>query len=539
MNSRINFTKLLLVVFATLFSVNLPAGADCPVYLPGDINSDCYVNLLDMAEVASHWLECYDQDNPQCQRPADFVGACCNLSTGQCENMELNECYAFYSERWWLGENSSCLDCSYWAITPGACCDWHSGDCAEMRYVDCTATYPERSWYGPGSTCGDCIARPEHALLYGYAYEGPWDPTTSTTFVDIPNAAGYISTEAEGDLAITFSARIYVTDGKRIFVRALIDGTPASPSDVIMNTVYVSRGRSFTFVREDLPAGDHTVQMQWLVDSGGTASIGDRSLTLFSASPATQNGRVFVTAAPSAGSVSTTANYWQDVPDLSQTVTTDEDGSLAMTVTAESYTNAGCSVFYRVLLNGAPTSPSDVLFSIGGYNGTSAFTFVKENVSAGFHDVRVQWMVSIGGTAFAGDRTLTTRAAPEPTWYGGLFVKAAPSGPDVSTISPSWVNVPNMDGVFEVTMDTQVEITFSAEAKSPGGQRVFIRALIDGQSTHPGNVVLVNETYTNTLAFTFVTDNLAPGLHTVQMQWMIDSGGTGFMGDRTLAVNHW
>jgi hypothetical protein len=40
---------------------------NCPSYMPGDINEDCYVNFADFAEMAANWLKCNDVSNPQCQ----------------------------------------------------------------------------------------------------------------------------------------------------------------------------------------------------------------------------------------------------------------------------------------------------------------------------------------------------------------------------------------------------------------------------------------------------------------------------------------
>ncbi|MFH1372074.1 MAG: hypothetical protein ABII09_12430 [Planctomycetota bacterium] len=39
---------------------------NCPSYMPGDVNEDCYVNFADFAEMAANWLECNDVSNPNC-----------------------------------------------------------------------------------------------------------------------------------------------------------------------------------------------------------------------------------------------------------------------------------------------------------------------------------------------------------------------------------------------------------------------------------------------------------------------------------------
>lgn len=38
----------------------------CPQILTGDINEDCYIDMLDFAEIALNWLSCNDVGNPQC-----------------------------------------------------------------------------------------------------------------------------------------------------------------------------------------------------------------------------------------------------------------------------------------------------------------------------------------------------------------------------------------------------------------------------------------------------------------------------------------
>jgi len=39
---------------------------NCPSYMHGDINEDCYVNFADFAEMAANWLKCNDESNSNC-----------------------------------------------------------------------------------------------------------------------------------------------------------------------------------------------------------------------------------------------------------------------------------------------------------------------------------------------------------------------------------------------------------------------------------------------------------------------------------------
>ena len=64
------------------------------------------------------------------------------------------------------------------------------------------------------------------------APSGPSVSTTATGWVDVPEMAGSLATAANADLEVTFSAEAF-TSGARMFVRALVDGQPADPSDVV------------------------------------------------------------------------------------------------------------------------------------------------------------------------------------------------------------------------------------------------------------------------------------------------------------------
>jgi hypothetical protein len=90
-----------------------------------------------------------------------------------------------------------------------------------------------------------------------------------------------IVTPAGSTVAIRLSGEVDASIGGRMFVRALVDGQPASPSDV-MFVAYTDWGgtRAFTFTVTNVTAGTHTVEMQWHADAGLYATIGDRTLTI-------------------------------------------------------------------------------------------------------------------------------------------------------------------------------------------------------------------------------------------------------------------
>ena len=379
---------------------------------------------------------------------------------------------------------------------------------------------------------------------------GPDWTTTSTAFTPIadgnppvrtPESAlsTGIFTDDHADLKITFNAEIEASSGGRVFVRALVDGEVASPSDVVAAVGWLTGVRSFTFTKSNLAAGGHWVEMQWGTDSGSTAYLGDATLTLLSTSPLNPSGQLMHTTAPSSGWLSTTTGYWTDVPDMTGTLVTTVDAGLAISFTAEAFTAGGSSMFIRALVDGQAASPSDVEYVAEGFGGVRSFTFVKPNVSAGTHSIAIQWHASGAQTSYVGDRTLSVVAAPELTKRGGLTVQAAPSGPDKTTTSTAWTDVPDSLAYIATAANSSLDITFSSELNGSAGGRVFVRALVDGQPADPTDVLFVLGESWGTRSFTFTKSGLSAGPHEVRMQWRVDASKTGFIGDHTLALNYW
>ncbi len=84
-----------------------------------------------------------------------------------------------------------------------------------------------------------------------------------------------------------------------------------------------------------------------------------------------------------------------------------------------------------------------------------------------------------------------------------------------------------------------VAILFSAEARVDGsGKRLFVRLLVDGQPMHPGDVALAagetgDRRATQSFEFTGTYDR---GLHTVDVEWIADEGGSGFIRGASLLI---
>ncbi len=246
---------------------------------------------------------------------------------------------------------------------------------------------------------------------------GPWINHTQSNWIPIPDMSASVVTPANGEITATFSAEAHTSSSMgRMWVRAIIDGQPATPGDV----VFAQGGElgkpfgthSFTFVGKNLSAGLHTVQMEWLGDAGFTALMRDRSLVVMGTSGQAPLGVRSVTSVES-GWISESTATWVPMPGMNASISTPANSDIAITLTAEASATLQGRNFVRVLVDGQVISPSDVMLANYNSNGTMLFTFTKQNVSAGVHNLHVQWRVDVAGQhASVADRTLVVYGSP-------------------------------------------------------------------------------------------------------------------------------
>jgi hypothetical protein len=106
---------------------------------------------------------------------------------------------------------------------------------------------------------------------------------TSTSWTTLPGTSMTITTKFPSDIAITFSSEVGVSANNRIYIRALIDGVPAGPGDIIFYGRHGEdsdwQSRSFIFLKTNVASGTHTVKIQTrITTTGGRGSYGDRTL---------------------------------------------------------------------------------------------------------------------------------------------------------------------------------------------------------------------------------------------------------------------
>ena len=153
--------------------------------------------------------------------------------------------------------------------------------------------------------------------------EGPPITITKTrAWITVPGLSTAVFSHRGDNLAISVSAEMFGT--ATVWMRALVDGQPAAPSDVKfkIGAENFDGTRAFTFVAPGVSAGQHTVEIQWFVNAGNTISMRDRTLTVNSGSTFFGVGRLAVAAATSGPDVLKTTATWEDMPGLATSITT-------------------------------------------------------------------------------------------------------------------------------------------------------------------------------------------------------------------------
>jgi hypothetical protein len=115
-----------------------------------------------------------------------------------------------------------------------------------------------------------------------------------------------------------------------------------------------------------------------------------------------------------------------------------------------------------------------------------------------------------------------------------------------TTTSTTFVNVPDMSVSFTIpgTTSTCITVHYTAVVWTGTGDRLInVRARLDGAvNGFPAEVQFAGFDGDNTLAqahtFNFVFPNVAPGAHTLRIQWRSPLGGTVYTHERTAIVYH-
>lgn len=350
------------------------------------------------------------------------------------------------------------------------------------------------------------------------ATDGDWRANHGKAWVNLRGwnrramAANFL---VEGDaipVSVLFSAEARVDDvGKRMFARVLVDGQLMHPGDVVLAAGGSSdrqAAQSFEF-SGIYDRGLHTLEVQWLVDEGGSGYIRDAAL-LIRQGNSSEARPLLVAVTPESGvNVETQSTQWQDVPGLQAGIVIHGDRhGLTATVSAEAYALSGGTAWIRVLVDGAVAEPGPVRFATDGFEGTRTMLFGMNDPGLGNHNVRVQWRASGGGTAGLGDRTLTVQAGgtgnDEPLRQSARFAdnEIRPTG--------SYSTMPDMTQNALILEDSDVAVIFTAEFPEPPTAPVWARLSIGGVPVSESEVLLADtETAAGVHAFVFDAKHVA------------------------------
>lgn len=324
----------------------------------------------------------------------------------------------------------------------------------------------------------------------------------------IPGLSGAVQSKSGDSLMIRVSAEML--GGATARVRAKIDGAPL-PEVIFKRSGETSdEVRDFVFVRPNVTYGQHIVEIEWKADDD--VMIRARSMTVESL-PSTLGG-----VASATGEIARNTNTWADVPGMTKTITTNDVQDFAITFSADSVADTG-SLFVRAIVDGSTVS--EVAFvenGTGSRHGARSYTFLRKNVLAGSHEVKLQWRVE-GGSARLGPRTLAVSAG-RPTGSAGLDAAAFTSSVPTTYTSAEFVTVLN-DAFTTQGPNSSAILSFGAEIKTNGP--VYLRALVDGVATSDAPVQIAHGGDSFRVAtYNFRATNLAPGYHSVAYQIAVD-----------------
>lgn len=345
--------------------------------------------------------------------------------------------------------------------------------------------------------------------------EGPLRHARLHVWHEVPGLSTAISSSAGDNLEISVCAEMWQQGGS-VWFRALVDGEPVEPSDVVFKTgaTMFDGVRSFTFVQSNVSAGQHIVEIQWR--SGTKVSIRDRVLTVCAGSPGAGPIRLATSAAPSGVLIEKSSSSYSDIPGMSATVVTSAEGTLAAVFSAEAFASSGQMLVRALVDNSLMSEITFVQAGDPARGGTRSYTFTRSILPAGTHEVKLQWK-AVGGKCQLGDRTLSVTAAPVAHQRSASRKPRSP----ITLKSTGWTNL----GVTSFVANDPVSVlavTLSAEVTSNKG-RIFVRALVDGEPALPNDVTLIEGgPKWRASSYTFLVKNLEAGVHSVRLEGLSD-----------------
>ncbi len=224
-------------------------------------------------------------------------------------------------------------------------------------------------------------------------------------WTDVPGLIGTISLPYTSDLAITFSAEAYPdVPGVRLFARAMVDDQLAYAAQAVFSTDAFFGAHAYTFIQKDVPAGNHTVRLQYSCDGENQCNVGNRTMFVVATSHGLARQVVSSFNPQQGGWWTSSSTSWADMTLTDSSFYSPSEADLAIQFTASIFNDSGGEIWLRALIDGQPAEPASAVLMSGPWTGGQPFTFVVHNLARGNHSLQMQWRVN-SGTANLGAHT--------------------------------------------------------------------------------------------------------------------------------------
>jgi M6 family metalloprotease-like protein len=236
--------------------------------------------------------------------------------------------------------------------------------------------------------------------------------TNSQAWGDVPGMSVPVYVPKSGLVTASFSGEVFTSKSKRFMLRALLDGAPMNPGDVALTSNPHASSQAMTFGAKNVASGWHTVTVQWFVEAGGTASVGDRSLVVSALPVRSEGGSHQFVAAPSGANVYTLKDYGAPLPMQDMAIKFDipknGNGEVAVQFSAEIDATDSAEATVVLVIDGELQLDGMVQATDGSQAAqVKSFVFEAKGLSAGSHTAEIWFASGEGGQAYVGDRTMS------------------------------------------------------------------------------------------------------------------------------------
>ena len=231
-------------------------------------------------------------------------------------------------------------------------------------------------------------------------------------WMTIPDMMHAVRVPLGGVLTASFSAESYTSGDARMAVRALLDGAPMDPADMIFAKGSSPQSRAIHFIKQDINPGVHTVSFQWLADGVGEVHVADRSMVLAAATNITSTPTHPVIAINGVLDKVEQGLPQEPVPGLQLPIwiPPQGNGEVAVIVSGEVGSSNQADVELALEVDNVVVAHSTVTIA-GDTNAVQnrSWIFDVKKLTPGLHGIRIVWAAkgAANSVAYMGDRTLS------------------------------------------------------------------------------------------------------------------------------------